>query len=80
MLAGSSLPIFLLGELMLTAVYLRYRAPYGVLANATPYKTLYRTDAHLGYLRAMAARAFLHVETHTKKLDRHARTGFVEWI
>ena len=70
LLADSGLPKSIWRELMVTAVYLSDRASHAVLANATPYKTLYGKDFHLGHLRAIGARAFVHVETHTKKLDR----------
>ena len=48
---------------MQTAVYLSNRAPHASLADETPYKALYGKDANLGYLRAIGARAFVHVET-----------------
>ena len=54
---------------MQTAVYVRNRVPHASLANETPYKALYGKDAHLGHLRAIGARAFVHVETHTKTLE-----------
>ena len=75
LLADSCLPKLLWGELMLTAVYLSNRAPRAALANATPYKTLYDKDTHLGHLPTIRARASVHVETHTKKLDRRAWEG-----
>ena len=70
LLADSSLPHFLWGEWMQTAVYLSNRAPYASLADETPYKALYGKDANLGRLRAIAARALVHVETHTKKSEQ----------
>ena len=75
MLADSGLPQFFWGELTLTDVYLSNLAPHATLANATPYKTLYGKDAHLGHLRAIGAGGFVHVETHTKNLDRRAWEG-----
>ena len=60
---------------MLTAVYLSNRGPHAALTNATPYKTLYRKDSHLGHLRAIGARAFVHVETQSDKLDHRAWEG-----
>ena len=50
---------------MQTAVYVSSRVPHAALANETPYKALYGKDAHLGHLRAIGARAFVHVERHT---------------
>ena len=53
------------------------RVSHTALANETPYKALYGKgkDAHLGHLRAIGARAFVHVETHTKKLEHRAWEG-----
>ena len=59
LLTDSGLPNFLWGELMQTAVYLR----------TMPYRALYAKDANLGHLGAIGARAFVHVETHTRKLN-----------
>ena len=70
--ADSRLPHFLWAELMQTAVYLSNRAPRASLADETPYKSFYSMDANLGHLRAIGARAFVHVETHTKKLEHRA--------
>lgn len=75
LLADSGLPHFLWGELMQTAVYLRNRVPHSALKNVTPYKTLHGKDASLGHLRAIGARAFVHVETHARKLDPRAWEG-----
>ena len=60
---------------MLTAVYLSNWVPHAALNNATPYKALCGRDAYLGNLRVIGARAFVHVETHTKKLDHRAWGG-----
>ena len=38
-------------------------------------RTLYGKDAHLGHLRAIGVLAFVHVETHTKKLEHRAWEG-----
>ena len=51
---------------MQTAVYVSNSVPHAALADETLYKTPYGTDAHLGYFPAIGARAFVHVETHTK--------------
>ena len=45
MLADSTLPSLLGGELMHTAVYLSNRTPHAALHNGTPYKELYGKDA-----------------------------------
>ena len=57
---------------MQTAVYASNRVPHAILANETPYKALYGKDAHLEHLRAIWVQAFVHVETHTKKLEHRA--------
>ena len=75
LLADSGLPKLLCGELMLTAVYLSNWVPHAALNNETPYKALYGKEAYLGNLRVIGARAFVHVETHTKKLDHRDWEG-----
>ena len=60
---------------MQTAAYLCNRAPNASWADETPYKALYGTDANLGHLRAIGARAFVHVDAHTSKLERRAWEG-----
>ncbi|CAB1102163.1 unnamed protein product [Ectocarpus sp. CCAP 1310/34] len=75
LLTDSGLPKFLWGGLMQTAVYLSNRVPHAALGNITPYKALYCKDANLGHLRAIGARAFVHVETHTRELDPKAWEG-----
>ena len=60
---------------MQTAVYLSNRVPHAALGNITPYRALYDKDANLEHLRAIGGRAFVRVETHTRKLDRKAREG-----
>ena len=75
MLADSTLPTYLCGKLMHTAVYLSNRTPHAALHNETPYKALYGKDAHLGHLRVVGVRTFVHEETHTKKLGSRAWEG-----
>ena len=72
LLSDSGLPPFLWGELFLTASYLSNRAPHEALGNKTPFQALYGTSAHLGHLRTIGARAFVHIETFTKELDARA--------
>ena len=74
-LADSTLPNFLWGELMKTAVYLSNRTPHAALQNGTPYKALYGKDAYLGHLRVIGSQAFVHEEVHTNKLDVRAWEG-----
>ncbi len=63
LLADSTLPPFLWGELMHTVVYLSNRTPHAALQNGTPYKALHGKDAYLGRLRAIWSRAFVDEET-----------------
>ena len=60
---------------MQTAVYLGNRASHASLADETPCKALYGKEANLGHLRAIGARAFVHVETHTETLGDRACEG-----
>ena len=75
LLSDSGLPPFLSGELFLTASYLCNRAPHAALGNKTPFQALCGKPAHLGHLRAIGARVFVHTETFTKKLDARAWEG-----
>ena len=75
LLSDTGLPPFLWGELFLTASYLSNRAPHAALGNKTPFQALYGKPAHLGHLRVIGARAFVHIETFTKKLDARAWEG-----
>ena len=74
-LADSTLPNFLWGELMKTAVYLSNWTPHAALQNGTPYKALYGKDAYLGHLRVIGSRAFVYEEVHTNKPDHRAWEG-----
>ena len=60
---------------MKTALYLRNRVPHSALSNGTSYKTLYGKEASLDHLRAIGAKPFVHVETHTRKLEPSAGEG-----
>lgn len=77
LLADSGLPHFLWRELFLTAPYLCNRASYSAHNHATPYTALHGKYADLGHLRVIEARAFVHVETHTTKVDPCALEGRV---
>ena len=74
-LADSTLPNFLSGKLMKTAVYLSSRTPHADMRNGTPYKALYVKDAYLGHLRVIGSGAFVHEEVHTNKLEHRAWEG-----
>ena len=75
LLADSGLPNKLWGELMRAAVYISNRTPHAAIKNETPNKRLYGKEANLGHLRTIGARAFVHVETHGRKLDQRAWEG-----
>ena len=51
-----------------TAAFLAERAPHEAFENETPYERMHVRDANLWMLRAIRARAFVHVETYTQKL------------
>ena len=60
---------------MFTAAYLANRTPHSALNMGTPYKTLRGKEATLQHLRTIGARAFVHIETHTKKLEDRSWEG-----
>ena len=80
MLADSTLPNLLWGDLMHTAVYLSNRTLHAALHNGTPYKALYGKDAHHGHLQVVGARALVHEETHTMKLESRAWEEDGWWV
>ena len=65
-------PPFMWGELMFTATYLTNRSPHSTLEGATPYSKMHNLEPDLTGLRAIGARAFVHRETYTKKLEDRA--------
>ena len=68
-------PPFMWGELMFTATYLANRSPHSTLEGATPYSKMHNLEPDLTGLRAIGARAFVHRETYTKKLEDRAFVG-----
>ena len=68
-------PSFMWGELMFTATYLANRSPHSTLEGATPYSIMHNLEPDLTGLRAIGARAFVHRETYTKKLEDRAFEG-----
>ena len=68
-------PPFMWGELMFTATYLANRSPHSTLEGATPYSEMHNLEPDLTGLRAIGARAFVHRETYTKKLEDRAFEG-----
>ena len=65
-------PPSLWGELILTVAYLSNRSSHSALAGAAPYSRINNNEADLSRLRAIGARAFVHRETYTRKLDDRA--------
>ena len=65
-------PPSLWGELIFTATYLSNRSRHSVLGGATPYFRMRTKEADLSGLRAIGARAFIHRETYTTRLDDRA--------
>ena len=68
-------PPFMWGELMFTASYLANRSPHSTLEGATPYSKMHNLEPDLTGLRTIGARAFVHRETYTKKLEDRAFEG-----
>ena len=75
LLLDSGLPKYLWGEVMLTAAYLSDRSLYSTLGMEAPYKKLYGKEADLSLLNIIGARAFVYIETYTKKLGNKAWEG-----
>ena len=65
-------PPSLWGELILTAAYSSNRSSHSALGGAAPYSRMNNNEADLSRLRAIGARAFVHRETYTRKLDDRA--------
>ena len=68
-------PPFMWGELMFTATYLANRSPHSTLEGATPCSKMHNLEPDLTGLRAIGARAFVHREIYTKKLEDRAFEG-----
>ena len=54
---------------MFTAAFLGNRAPHSAIGMQSPYKMLHGTEPDLRLLRVIGARAFVHIETFSKKLE-----------
>ena len=63
---------------MLTAAFLGSRAPHSAIGMQSSYKMIYGTELDLRLLRAIGTRAFVHVETYSKKLEHKAVIGWVQ--
>ena len=75
LLKDGRFPRSLWGELLLTAVYICNRSPHSALGGATPFSKMHGKEADLTGLRVIGARAFVHHERYTKKLDDRAFEG-----
>ena len=71
----ASFPPLLWRELIFTAANLSNRLPHSALRGATPYFRMHNKEADLSGLRAIGARAFVHRETYTRKLDDRVFEG-----
>ena len=60
---------------MFTAAFLGNRTPHSAIGMQSPYKMLNGAEPDLRLLRVIGARAFVHIETHTKKLELKAVEG-----
>ena len=59
-------------KLIFTAAYLFNRSLHSALGGAAPYFRMHNKEADLSVLRTIGARAFVHRETCTRKLDDRA--------
>ena len=64
-----------LGELMFTTAFLGNWAPYSATGMQPPYKLLRGTKPDVRLLRVIGAKAFVHTETYSKKLELKAVEG-----
>lgn len=60
---------------MFTVAYLANWSPHSTLGMVNPYKKLFKKETNLKHLRVIGAKAFVRIETHTKKLEPKAWTG-----
>ena len=57
------------------ATYLANGMPHSSLQTQAPFTVLFGIQAKLGHLRPIGVRAFVHIETHTVKLEDKAWEG-----
>ena len=72
---NGNFPPSLWGELIFTVAYLPNKTPYSALGGVTPYFRMHYKETDLSGLRVIGARAFVHRETYTRKLDDRAFEG-----
>ena len=75
LLKDAGFPKYLWGEMFFTATYLANRMPHSVLQTQAPFTVLFGVQTKLDHLRSIAARAVVHIETHTTKLEDKAWEG-----
>ena len=75
LMKDGNFPSSLWEELTFTATYWSNRSSHPVLGGATPYSRMHNKEADLSGLQAIGARAFVHCETYTRKLDDRAFEG-----
>ena len=64
---------------MFTAAFLGNRAPHSAIGMQSPYKMLHGTEPDLRLLRVIGARAFVYIETYSKKLELKAVEERLVW-
>ena len=75
LLKDAGFPKYLWGEMFFTATYLANRMPHSVLQTQAPFTVLFGVQTKLDHLRSIAARAVVHIETHTTKREDKAWEG-----
>ena len=75
-LIDTGMPKLLWGEICDTT-YIISRSPHRALGGKSPYSTLYSRNPDLSSLRIIGARAFVHKETHVRKLEQKAWEGLM---
>ncbi|CAN0087260.1 unnamed protein product, partial [Laminaria digitata] len=58
-----------------SAVYISNRSPHSALHGARPHLKMHKKEAGMTDPRAIGARAFVHVEVHTLKMEDKAWEG-----
>lgn len=74
-LKDTGFPTPLCGEMFMTATYIANRTPHAALNSKSPFEVRFDQTAKLDHHRAIGARAFVHIQTHTKKLVDKAWEG-----
>lgn len=71
-LKGGNFSPNLWGEMFSTAVFISNRSPHSALGGVSLYFKMYNKEADMAILRAIGARASVHIEKHTPKLGDEA--------